>query len=360
MVAFFAKMLSYSHSYALGDHLIYSGRIQNPTRLDETEVREGLRDARSLTVQFSDAQAYAGDILKDVDRLCRIFDERLCIRFYGHYGAVFDMRVLQRIPHVKSLFVDCLTQADHIEVLAELEHLQGLALDIFELNMPNILASPNLTGLRRLIVGNARKNTIDLAPIGGMAGLTDLHISGHSRNIDVVGRLQNVEHLSLNIGRQVRLEFVNNMKALRHLKLILGGRDDIDELTGEVIEILEIVRVRGFSHFHHLPQWRSLKQLFIEDQIQLPSLRFSATMENLAYLRVLNCKAMTTLDGLGTLPKLEHLRVYGTAIDFDELCGQGLPNSLRRLAFFTGKAKADKALEHRITQMGYSINDPDV
>ena len=344
----------------LGDRLIYSGRIQNPPRLDEAEVREGLRNARLLTIQFSEAKAYAGDILKDVDHLCRVFDDRLCIRFYGHYGSTFDMRVLRRIPHVKSLLVDCLTQVDNVEVLSELEHLRGLTLGIFALNKPDILASANLTGLRKLIVVDARKNTIDLAPVGDMAGLTDLNVCGHSRNIDAVGRLQNLQSLSLNIGRQVGLEFVNHLKALRHLKLILGGRDNIDELTGEAIETLEIIRVRGFSRFDHLPQWRSLKRLFVEDQIQLPSLRFSVAMEHLEYLRVLNCKTLAALNDLGALPKLCHLRVYGTAVDFDDLCRQGLPKSLRQLAFFTGKTKADKVLEQRILQMGYFINDVDV
>ncbi len=264
------------------------------------------------------------------------------------------MRTVLSIPNVKTLLVDCLmAAAGNIEVLAHLQNLQSLNLDIFELDKPNILASPNLASLRALTLGPTRKNNIDLAPIGAMADLRNLSIFGQARNIAAVGRLRSVEHLSLNAAKTVGLGFINTMAGLRDLKLILGGRDNIDEVDGQGIESLEIVRVRGFDRFDHLPRWHTLKHLVIEDQIRLPALTLSAGLNDLETLRISNCKTLSALDNLSALSRLRSLDIFETALDFEALCARGLPPSLQIFGFSTGRAKADEAIQLRIEEMGF-------
>ncbi len=235
--------------------LIDSGRVQNPSSLDAVEVQAALDRHNRLTIQFSDPKAYHAAVFSALDDICQIHDDRLEVRFYGHYGSVFDMRTILRMPHVKRLSVDCLMHADHFEALTDLGNLQWLNFGVFELDKPDILGQLNLSRLRGLTLGDTRKSNIDLAPLAAMTDLRDLFIGGHARRIEAIGHLQALKRLSLNAGNKVSLDFVNNLSELKHLKFILGGREDIAEVDGKGIECLEIVRVRGFSRFDHLPQW---------------------------------------------------------------------------------------------------------
>jgi len=336
---------------------IHNRRVQNPTDIDEAAIMAALADGHNLTLQFSEAAAYAGDILDKVDDLCARCDDRLHVRFYGHYNG-FDARTVMRLPHVKHLLIECGDGTQNFDVLWQLPHLEALSLSIFKLKTPDILAGGNFSRLRKLRLGPTKADIIDLGPVGEMKELRELSIHGHTRNIDAVGTSQNIERMRLHLGKNVRLGFVNSMGGLRRLSLFLGGRDDIDEIEGAGIEALEIERVRGFCRFGHLDRWHDLQTLMIEDQIKLPELTFSAAMKSLKHIRIINCKTLSRLNNIRDLPAVENVRIFSTALDFDKLCAAGLPISLRQLAFWTSSNKRNGMIEQKIAQMGYGTEPP--
>ena len=328
-------------------------RIADPNVLDLASIEKFLASSR-LVIQFSRASAYDDKILAALDAVCAQSSADLNVRFFGHYGTPFDASVLRLLPNVKSLTIDCMERAESLSVLADLQHLERLVLpDIFE---PDVLSFDNLARLKNLTVGSARA-PLDLAPLQRFRGLTDLAVIDKVKNLDVVGGLDLVTHLSLHSIKRLPLSFIDAMTGLRKLSLILGGRDSIDEIDGARIEHLELIRVRGFAGFAKLNAWRSLKTLEIEDQVRIESLSFAADMTNLNYLRVANCKGLGQLRGLVTLPALTHLRLAQTALDFETLCQEGLPQSLRQFAFYTFRTRQDEAIQAKIASMGFEIDN---
>ena len=120
--------------------------INNPVALDRDQMERDLRSGNQVFVQFSHPDFY-GSILEEVDELCARWDENFGVRFYGHRSLSFDGHTLLRIPHVKMLHLNSLTQAHNTEALAALEHLYSLNLGIYELENSEILGieSPRLS-----------------------------------------------------------------------------------------------------------------------------------------------------------------------------------------------------------------------
>jgi len=181
-----------------------------------------------------------------------------------------------------------------------------------------------------------------------------LIICGHTKNIEVVGELENLEYLSFNSVKKTPVPFVNNLKKLKTLKFILGGRENIQEIGENEIENLEIVWVRGFNDINNISNFKKLKTLLIEDNIQLQAIHFDRELPYLNDLKILNCKTLSALTGLEQLPSLHQLRIYKTALDFDKIITQPLPNNLKIFAFYKAKQKVDKEIKATLEMKGYS------
>ena len=95
-----------------------------------------------------------------------------------------------------------------------------------------------------------------------------------------------------------------------------------------------------------------MRKLRIEDQLQLKSLAFTSDSDKLEELLIHNCKAFSKLTGLNKLTSLKQLVLSCTAVDFDNLLADGVPEGLKNLTVATGR-KADREIAHRIAEMGY-------
>jgi hypothetical protein len=162
-----------------------------------------------------------------------------------------------------------------------------------------------------------------------------------------------LEYLGLNSISKVKLNFVNKLKKLKSLHFVLGGRENLDEIEENEIETLEIIRVRAFNSFKNISNFKKLKNLLIEDQIQLTELHFDKEISTLADFKLINCKTFKSLSGLEKLSGLKQLRIYKTEINFDEFIQQQFPKSLDILAFYTSKTKIDKEIKKKLLKLGY-------
>lgn len=130
------------------------------------------------------------------------------------------------------------------------------------------------------------------------------------------------------------------LKGLKKLTVILGGRENLNEVFSQSLEELEILRVRGISELTpgNFPR---LKTLRVEDQIRLTELSFGSDSQSLQSIFIGNCKELNSLKGLRKLSSLERLRVFQTSLDFDRLVSEGLPPDLSEFAFYCRSRKMD-------------------
>ncbi|WP_350287280.1 hypothetical protein [uncultured Croceitalea sp.] len=146
---------------------------------------------------------------------------------------------------------------------------------------------------------------------------------------------------------------MNNLKKLKSLHFVLGGRENLDEIEENEIENLEIIRVRAFNSLRNISSFKKLKRLQIEDQIKFKELDFNQALPSLRDFKILNCKTFKHLSGLENLNNLSQLRIYKTDIDFDSFINQSFPKSLDIFAFYTSKTKIDKGIKERLLKLGY-------
>lgn len=327
-------------------------RINNPEKIERLLIDKVLKDGELVIVQFSD-NLYSDKILADLNELCLEYDENFSVRFYGHYQGSFDCKVLLKLPNLKALYLDCLLKVDNLQVLTELKNLKRLSLGVFELQETEILQSNNLQNLKELILGETRTKAFNLKYLENYRDLTYLIISGHTKNIDAVGKITNLEYLGLNSISKVPLDFVNNLKRLKSLHFVLGGRENLNEIEENEIETLEIIRVRAFNGLKNISNFKKLKSLVIEDQIQLTELHFDKEIPTLQDFKLINCKTFKSLTGLEKLNNLNQLRIYKTEINFDEFIKQMFPKTLDIFAFYTAKSKIDKEIKVQLLKLGY-------
>lgn len=331
-------------------------RITNPTSIDERLLAHILANgARTVVVQFSQESAYGVSILEDVNRACRIFGPKINVRFWAHYGSRFDCMHLRHLSEVRSLNLDCLAGIANINELAQLHHLEEFAFGVFESDLPELLRTPSLTGVRKLTLAESRKNNIDLAPLADYERLEVLFLNAQAQGIGSIGHLHTVTKLSLSgMGKKQSLSFVRTMSGLLSLTLLLGGRQGLTDLAHTGIKHLEILRVRGITEID-LALFPNIEKLRVEDQIKLQTLNLDSA-PHLRWLSIWNCKTFWGVRGIGDAEHLEYFFVGKTAIEPDALLGN-LPKHLMRLSLTGyGKRQVDE-LKSRIESMGYAPAD---
>ncbi|AIQ61651.1 hypothetical protein [Paenibacillus borealis] len=325
--------------------------INNPATLDRIQMEQDLREGNQVIVQFSHPEFY-GSILEEVDELCARWDENFGVRFYAHYSLSFDCHTLLRVPNVKMLHLDSLTQAHRTDALDHLEHLRSLSIGIYELENPEILGLDTLRTLNKLTIMSDKK-MLNLQHFKEYSDLEELHVGGKVKNLDAIGHLEDLNYLALHSVSKLPLHFVNRLRKLEHLRILLGGREHIQEIEENTIGNLEITRVRGFHDLSNITAFQGLNRLVIEDQIQLQEISFDQEMKALEELSIRNCKGLTRLAGMDQLPSLNTLRILGTAIDYDSFIHQKLPGSLSSVEFATFKSKADREIQQSLAALGY-------
>jgi protein phosphatase 1 regulatory subunit 7 len=244
-------------------------------------------------------------------------------------------------------------KADNLEILTELKNLRRLSLGVFELKDTEIFQANNFKNLNELIIGETKTKALNLKYLENYTDLNYLIICGHKKNIDAIGKLTNLTYLGLNSISNVPLDFVNNLKKLKTLSFVLGGRENLDEIEENEIETLQVIRVRAFNSLMNISNFKKLKSLQIEDQIKLEELHFDKETASLKDFKLINCKKFKTLSGLENLRNLNQLRIYKTEIDFKEFVKGPFPKSLDILAFYTSKVKIDKGIKEELLKLGY-------
>lgn len=338
-------------------------RIHNPKSIDEEMIAALISSGtKEVVIQFSEEADYSPSLLDAINTACRRFGSRITVRFYGHYGngGGFKCAWLRYLSDVRSLILDCLTNIEDANRIADLEHLDAFGFGVFESDIPDLLRYPSLARVHKLVLATTRKNNIDLAPLGAYQRLETLLLNNHARNIATLGDLTSIQRLWLSqIAKSVSLRFVGRMEGLRSLTLLLGGRTSTDELAHPKLSHLEVLRVRGLAEID-LSAFPQLQVLRIEDQLQLRSLELN-TGTLIRWLSIWNCKNLSNLLGLSQAVALNSLSLGKTALEPDSVLDNA-PSSLKCLVISGFGRRRNEELENRIRSKGYTteISEPDI
>jgi len=284
------------------------GRIDNPDKVTEKNVLSAKGAWGLPTIQFSEV-GQSKRLLKSINALCKIFGSRLPIRFYGHYQNDFDASVLNHLPDVQWLFIDCLQNISNSDAIFQLPKLKKLSFGVYNYENPDFLNQLNLQELEQLTIGETKKRNIDLALLAKAEKIHSLSIIGHTKNINEVGHMQSLQDLTLNlIGKKNGLEFASKIAKLNSLKIMLGGRQNINEVSHPLLQELQIIRVRGFNNIGDLSRFPRLQRL--------------------------------------------HLRCSRTALDYDKLSEFSWPENMQTVALYSGNKKQDDIRRKRLDVLG--------
>ena len=301
---------------------------------------------------FADGPTFSkAEYLARVNGLCATYGTSLTVRFFGHYSDEFDGNVLHEIPDVHALTLNCLENGRNLEVLKGLNHLTKLSFGIYELKERGILNSLPLEQLTQLTLEETATKALDLAPMAKAQSLRHLQLFGHRKNISALGQLTQLEELAFNPVKGVPLEFLNGLTSLKTLKLVLGGTEDLNDVTLPNLTDLALTMVRGFTDLGPLDRFPKLERLLLQDQQHLEQIDFGAGCDDLRHIWLDNCKALADLPGLSKCQQLQSLSAGKTALNAKDL---ELPKSLTHFSIHSGTVASIKADKERAAQMGLS------
>jgi protein phosphatase 1 regulatory subunit 7 len=327
---------------------------QRITDSDDLTIAENLlAQGQEVVVQFSE-DGYSVDTLRGLNELAIKYGNSLQIRFFGFYSSSFDFRTLLAVKDVRNLAVDCLLNASNFETLGELSSLSRLSVGVYNSLPENLLSYASLNNLESLSVTESKQRKLDLSHLSRFELLRELCVVGHTKSIASIGSVSGLTELRLSqIGSGQKIDFINSLSMLKKLTVILGGRDNLNEVMSPSIEELQVLRVRGISEIEPT-NFPRLKSLLVEDQIRLQSMEFTSGNQDLKKVVLGNCKDLASVRGLAELPSLDTFRVYQTSLDLDALLSQGLPPSLRNFAFYTKSQKKNSAIQGKLAALGYN------
>jgi hypothetical protein len=334
---------------------MWQHRIDGFAPLDPATVAAHAAAGERVIVQFG-RSGYSDEQLAELNRLAKLHRRSVEIRFYGHYGDVFDGTVLRRLPDAMCVSIDCLKHARNLDALSHIDNLHELSLGVFELDDANVLAHCNPASIKVLSLGETRRRNIDLGILARFSALESLHSTGETKNIAAICDLPHLRDLSLSsFRRKDDIGFVSHLARLVSLRLMLGGRASIAALAAPALDSLEIVRVQGLEDLGDLARFERLRRLKVEDQIRLTGIRV-APNPALRDIAILNCKNFQRIDGLDALPALSSLRLFQTAVDYATLIDGPLPATLAHVAFYTGKARRDDEIAEDLRRRGFQLD----
>lgn len=328
-------------------------RVENPTSFSPAFLAERIDKFGRFTIQFSQSNAYHPGLLQQLNNVCRQLSDKLEVRFYGHYGEEFNGTILNNLPDVKKLSLDCLQMIRNEEILLDLEYLTSLHFGVFEFDRPEFLAKLDLRRLKTLILSENRKRNLDLTSLSTCLALENLNVHGHFKGLDAIVGLSNLRKITLgSLTKAKSIAFLRDVPKLEGLTLILGGRSGIAEFASDTLQTLQILRVRGLESLGDLSRFPSLRNLRIEDQIQLKSLELTGVQ--LERLSLYNCKALARLTGLDHQARLCEFWSSKVDLNVDELRDFHWPATAKAVRIFSSSLKWNKLTERVMSVRGYS------
>jgi hypothetical protein len=311
-----------------GENAVVASRLIEPGRLD-LEAPDWSRGVASRggelgTIQFSSLPPES-----ELDQLGAFIESHpgITIRAYGGYdGSITDLEFLRHFRGARHVAIDALFD---LESLEGLRHLSD--------------------DLESLVLGQTKRR-FSMGALGRFRRLRRLYIEGHSKGIEVVSELAELQDLTFRSLTLPNLDILVPLRKLRSLDIKLGGTTDLTPLSDmKQIEYLELWLIRAFSDLSEVSGLTQLRYLFLQALKQVTSLPDLASCARLERIHLETMKGLTDLRPLQAAPALRDLEL----IDMPQLRWQHLQPlvdhpTLQALRLGTGSKKRNAEFQARL------------
>ncbi|MEQ1932741.1 MAG: hypothetical protein ABL962_02515, partial [Fimbriimonadaceae bacterium] len=184
---------------------------------------------------------------------------RLRLYTNGHH-----LRFLKHMPNVRRFSADCMSSVEHMQGVRDLSNLEALRVDIYDLTDFDFLGDLPDT-LRSLALEETHSKRPSLTKVERFQDLKFLSLRGQQKQIEVVGRLPQLRHLSLASISSPGLDFLVGANSLMSLSIVLGGIQDISALKClPNLEHLCLNWIRGLADISPVSELTRLRCLRLE------------------------------------------------------------------------------------------------
>jgi Leucine-rich repeat (LRR) protein len=208
------------------------------------------------------------------------------LRVYAHYKTgLSDLSFLRHYPFIKDFQVD-------VYKLDSLDGIEFLPDDLEEFSF------------------SQTKKTFSLKFLERFTQLKQLYIEDHSKDIEIISQLTNLEKLTLRSIRLTDLSLLVELKKLWWLAIKLGGTKDLSALAQmSALKYLELWMIRGLEDISVVSTLKNLQYLFLQDLKNVKRLPDFSECLSLSRIVIENLSELTDLSPLLTAANLEELVV---------------------------------------------------
>jgi hypothetical protein len=326
-------------------------RIEFAGSLSEKEIRE--------VVSNTDVRVLQTSAPVDVESWKRINDQLISvrpeieIRIYGHYSSECDLSLVEYIPDVQNISIDCLMRATNTDSISQLRNLSSLSVGIYNLESFEFLKGVPLS-LKKLSIGATKSKKPDLIYLNRFVKLQELYIEGQNKNIDMLGQLSSLKKLVLRSTSPKDISFIRDMNNLWSLDIKLGGIKDLKPLEGlDNIKYLELWQINGLSDISVISSLNGLEFLFLQALRNVVALPDASRLVNLRRVYLETMKGLKDVSGIFKSPSLE---------EYIHVCAQNMKpaqyaellkhKTLKKALFGFGSDKKNKEIEDLMRNNG--------
>lgn len=275
------------------------------------------------------------------------------IRIYGHYSEVCDLSILNYIPNIENLSVDCLMNATGIEYVEGLKNLKSLSVGIHDLDSFDFLNVLPIS-IENLSLHSTKSKKPKLDGLLNFPNLKELYLDSQEKNIEIIGDLSLLEKLVLRSVSPKDIRFLRKLKNLWSLDIKLGGIKDLSAIEElENLKYLELWQIRGLSDISAISSLTGLQFLFLQSLRNVVDFPDVGRLKALRRIYLETMKGLTNLDGLFKAPVLE---------EYIHVCAQNMTpeqyaplleiDTLKKALLRFGSDKKNKLIDSMMQKKG--------
>lgn len=278
-------------------------RCEFNNSISEQEIHQ-IREDRELKVLQcrSPINEVVGKMLND-----NIFSVRddIELRIYSFHNVTCDLSFLRNIRNVKKLSLEYIDNAIGVEHISSLQGLKSLIIGIYGLDSFRFLETlPDHLKHLSLLATSSKKP--DLKYITRFTGLKKLFIEGHTKGIENIASLVDLETVTLKSISTTDINYLSTLRKLWSLDIKLGGIRDFTAIEGMGnIKYLELWQIRGLENIAFISSLVGLQNLFLQSLPHVQSLPSLVRLKKLRRISLHNMKGLTDLSTLGQAIALE-------------------------------------------------------
>ncbi|HKW28605.1 MAG TPA: hypothetical protein VJT54_04665 [Verrucomicrobiae bacterium] len=245
-------------------------------------------DGRCQVVQFA-SQLTETDHVKLAEFL-RLYPQ-IPFRVYGHYSQPLpNLSFLKHYPFLTGFQVDVylLKSTEGIEFLPDSLRLFGF--------------------------GQTKSRKLSLTFLKRFNQLKDLYLESHSKSIEVISNLPNLEQLTLRSITLPDLSLLLPLKQLWSLDIKLGGTKDL-QLLPQIggLKHLELWMIKGLQDVSVIGEIKTLQNLFLQALKNVTTLPSFRGLPSLRRVTLDTMKGIKDLSPIADAPALEELLVVAAS-----------------------------------------------